>query len=76
MLPVRFTFYNNYFNFLYHGIHASEDTKMVAILLEGIEITIGVDYLENNSELDAMGNNVVYTSVIDAHYEYKLGNLE
>lgn len=75
-LPVRLTFDNNYFNALYQGIPVGGYTKMVANLLEGIEVRLGVDYLENKEELDALADKVVYTGAIDAYFDYKLGALE
>jgi len=75
-LPVRLTFDNNYFNALYQGIPVGGYTKMVANLLEGIEVRLGVDYLENKAEYDAMAEKVVYTGAIDAYFDYKLGALE
>lgn len=75
-LPVRLTFDNNYFNALYQGIPVGGYTKMVANMLEGNEVRLGVDYLENKAELDALAEKVIYTGAIDAYFEYKLGNLE
>ena len=75
-LPVRFVFDNNYFNALYQGIPVGGYTKMVANLLEGIEVRLSTDYLENKDELDAMAEKVVYTGPIDAYFDYKLGTLE
>ena len=75
-LPVRLTFDNNYFNALYQGIPVGGYTKMVANLLEGIEIRLDTDYLEQKEELDAIAEKVVYTGPIDAYFEYKLGTLE
>lgn len=75
-LPVRFTFDNNYFNALYQGIPSGGYTKMVGKMLEGIELRLGVDYLEHKSELDAMADKVVYTGPIDAYFGYSLGTLE
>ena len=75
-LPVRFTFDNNYFNALYQGIPVGGYTKMVANLLSGIEIRLGVDYLEHKDEYDAMAEKVIYTGAIDAYFNYSLGNLE
>ena len=46
-LPVRFTFDNNYFNALIQGIPVGGYTKMVANMLEGIEVHLGVHYLEH-----------------------------
>ena len=39
-LPVRLTFDNNYFNALYQGIPVGGYTKMVANLLDGIEVNL------------------------------------
>lgn len=75
-LPVRLTFDNNYFNALYQGIPVGGYTKMVANLLDGIEVKLGVDYLENKAEYDAVADKVVYTGAIDAYFDYKLGALE
>ncbi|KIR02805.1 UDP-galactopyranose mutase [Lachnospiraceae bacterium TWA4] len=75
-LPVRFTFDNNYFNALYQGIPIGGYTKMVANMLEGIEVRLNVDYLENKDEYDSLAKKVIYTGPIDAYFNYKLGNLE
>lgn len=65
-LPVRLTFDNNYFNALYQGIPIGGYTKMIANLLDGIEVRLNTDYLENKVELDALADKVVYTGPIDA----------
>ena len=75
-LPVRLTFDNNYFNALYQGIPMGGYTKMVANMLEGIEVRLGVDYLNNKAELDALAEKVVYTGPIDAYFDFRLGTLE
>lgn len=75
-LPVRLTFDNNYFNALYQGIPIGGYTKMVANLLEGIEVRLNTDYLEHKDELDALAQKVVYTGAIDAYFGYQLGHLE
>ena len=75
-LPVRLTFDNNYFNALYQGIPVGGYTKMIANLLDEIEVRLSTDYLENKAELDALADKVVYTGPIDAYFDYKLGTLE
>ena len=75
-LPVRFTFDNNYFNARYQGIPMGGYTKMVANMLDGIEVRLGVDYLEQKTELDTLADKVVYTGPIDAYFDYRLGALE
>ena len=75
-LPVRLTFDNNYFNALYQGIPMGGYTKMVANMLEGIEVRLNEDYLAKKEEYDAMANKIIYTGPIDAYFNYELGNLE
>lgn len=75
-LPVRLTFDNNYFNALYQGIPVGGYTKMIENMLDGIEVRLNVDYLENKEELDKLAEKVVYTGPIDAYFDYKLGYLE
>lgn len=75
-LPVRLTFDNNYFNALYQGIPVGGYTKMVAKLLDGIEVRLNEDYLKKKAEYDAMAEKVVYTGAIDAYFGYSLGTLE
>ena len=75
-LPVRLTFDNNYFNALYQGIPVGGYTRLVENLLDGIEVRLGIDYLEHKTELDALAEKVVYTGPIDAYFGYALGALE
>ena len=75
-LPVRFTFDNNYFNAAYQGIPKGGYTAMVARMLDGVEVRLGVDYLENKPELDALADRVIYTGPVDAYFGYSLGALE
>lgn len=63
-LPVRLTFDNNYFNALYQGIPIGGYTKMVENILEGIEVRLNTDYLENKEELDALADKIVYTALL------------
>ena len=75
-LPVRLTFDNNYFNALYQGIPIGGYTKMVANILDGIEVRLVVYYLDHKSELDALAEKIVYTGAIDAYFDFELGALE
>ena len=75
-LPVRLTFDNNYFNALYQGIPMGGYTKMVENLLDGIEVRLNEDYLENKAEYDAIAEKIVYTGAIDAYFGHSLGALE
>ena len=75
-LPVRYTYDNNYFNAVYQGIPIGGYTKLVQNMLDGIEIRLEVDYLEQKSELNKMADTIIYTGPIDAYFDYKLGNLQ
>ena len=75
-LPVRLTFDNNYFNALYQGIPMGGYTKLVANILDGIEVRLGVDYLENKAQWDTMAEKIVFTGAIDTYFGYQLGALE
>ena len=75
-LPVRYEYNNNYFNDTYQGIPIGCFTKMVANMLEGIEVKLGVDYLEHKDELDPLADQVIYTGEIDKYFNYCYGALE
>ena len=75
-LPVRLTFDNNYFNALYQGIPIGGYTRLVANMLDGIEVRLNTDYLADKATFDAMADKVVYTGAIDAYFDYRLGTLE
>ncbi len=75
-LPVRFTFDNNYFNDRYQGIPEGGYNTITEALLEGIDVSTGVDYFESSAELDALAEKVVYTGPIDAYYNYEYGTLQ
>lgn len=75
-LPVRFTYDNNYFNALYQGIPIGGYTKMVENILNGIEVKLGVDFLEDKEYWESQAKKVVYTGAIDKYFDYQLGTLE
>lgn len=80
-LPVRLTFDNNYFNALYQGIPMGGYTQMVANMLDGIDVRLNLDYLDEATKKSLLAElkedgKVVYTGPIDAYFNYKLGTLE
>lgn len=75
-LPLRFTFDNNYFNHPHQGIPKGGYTKMMERMLEGIEVRLGVDYLEHKKEYETIAHKILYTGPIDAYFDYCFGELE
>jgi UDP-galactopyranose mutase len=75
-LPVRFTYDNNYFNDKYQGIPIGGYTQIFEKLLDGIEVKLGVDYLQDKAYWDTQADKIIYTGPIDAYYNYQFGELE
>ncbi len=75
-LPVRFIYDNNYFNDPYQGVPIDGYTALIERLLEGAEVRLSTDFLENREELSALADTVVYTGTIDAYFDYCYGKLE
>ncbi len=75
-LPLRFVYDNNYFNDRYQGIPERGYTAMIEKMLEGVDVTTGVDYFSDRAKFDAMAKTVVYTGPIDRFFDYEYGALE
>ena len=75
-LPVRLTYDNNYFNDDYQGIPKGGYTQIIEKMLEGIEVRLNTDFLENREELENIADKIIYTGMIDQYYDYKFGELE
>lgn len=73
-LPLRFEYNNLYFDDAYQGIPVDGYTKLIEKMLDGIDVRLNYDFLENRNEIEY--DKLVYTGPIDAFYDYKLGNLE
>lgn len=75
-LPVRFTFDNNYFNDKYQGIPIGGYTALIEKMLEGVEVRLNTDYLDNKSYFDSIADKIIYTGEIDRYFDYCFGHLE
>lgn len=75
-LPVRFVYDNNYFNHPHQGIPKAGYTAMVEKMLEGIEVQLNTDFLENREKYLEMAKKILYTGPIDEYYDYCYGALE
>ena len=75
-LPVRYTYDNNYFNDLYQGIPEGGYTSIVNDLLNGADIILNKNYLEQKEVWNSKAKKVIYTGAIDAYFSYVYGPLE
>lgn len=75
-LPLRFTYDNNYFNDRYQGIPIGGYTKMFEKMLDGIEVRINTDYLQDKEYFDSIAKKVIFTGPIDEYFDYSLGELD
>lgn len=75
-LPLRFTFDSNYFNDKYQGIPENGYTEMIASMLKGVPVKLGVDFLEDRNFWKEQARTVVYTGCIDEYFDYCFGTLE
>mgnify|MGYP003003807026 FL=1 len=75
-LPFRFVYDNNYFNDRYQGIPVGGYTKMVANMLDGVEVRPGIDFFEFRKENPEIAEKIIFTGMIDEYFGYQLGALE
>jgi len=75
-LPVRYTYDNNYFNAKYQGIPRQGYTALVENLLQGIEVRLNTDYLQDKDRWNSQAAKVVYTGPIDAYFDCCYGPLQ
>lgn len=75
-LPCRFTYDNNYFSDRFQGIPMGGYTKMVARMLNGVEVRLGVDYFDLIKAEPEIAGTIVYTGCIDEFFGYQLGALQ
>jgi len=75
-LPVRFTYDNNYFNDRYQGIPMNGYTAMIEKMLEGVEVRLNENFLENREKYEGLAEKILYTGPIDEYFNYELGKLQ
>ena len=75
-LPVRFVSDNNYFSDPYQGMPADGYNPLIDRLLDGADVLLETDYIENRAALDAKAEKTVYTGTLDSFYDYRFGALE
>lgn len=75
-LPVRLTFDNNYFDDDYQGIPIDGYNKLIAGLLEGIDVRLNTDFFDKREYWESVANKIVFTGRIDEFYNYCFGKLD
>ena len=75
-LPIRLSFDDNYYTDKYQGIPIDGYTKIFERMLDGIEVKLKTDYLQNKNHWDSIADKVLYTGKLDEYYNYSLGELE
>lgn len=74
-LPISLTYNENYFLTPYQGIPREGYTAMVANILDGIDVRLGVDFFSMNNWKD-YAKTLVYTGPVDKFFNYEYGKLE
>lgn len=75
-IPLRYTFNNNYFNDRYQGIPVGGYNLLIRKLIEGVEIRLDTNFLENRKYFEKIAGKILYTGRIDEFYNYMFGKLE
>ena len=76
-LPVRFVFDNNYFNDPYQGIPIGGYNKLIAALLDGVEVRANCDFFkEYKDSWREIAEKLVFTGALDEYFVYQFGRLD
>lgn len=75
-LPVRLTYDNSYFSDQYQGVPIGGYTKMVGKMLDGAEVRLSTDYMDDKKSLDRLAERVIYTGPLDAYFGFCFGPLQ
>ena len=74
-LPIRFTYDDSYYGQDYQGIPSGGYTQIFEKLLDGIEVLLNEDYLQNKESFNKKAKKVIYTGPLDAYYNFCFGAL-
>lgn len=75
-IPLRFIYDNNYFTDPLQGIPQGGYTAIFEKMLDGCDVELGVDFLEDKEGWLARADAVVFTGPIDEYYGYCYEPLE
>lgn len=74
-LPLRYTYDNNYFNDPHQGIPEKGYTALITAMLEGIDLSLNCDFLDDKENYMGLADQIIYTGAIDAYYDFRFGPL-
>ncbi|MCM1293138.1 MAG: UDP-galactopyranose mutase [Bacteroides sp.] len=75
-LPLRMTYDDRYFNDKYQALPVGGYNPLINSLLSGCDLRLGVDYLSNRTELNALADKIVFTGRIDEYFDLCEGALD
>jgi UDP-galactopyranose mutase len=74
-LPVRESFFDSYYDDPYQGLPIEGYTPVFQRMLEGADLQLNVDFLEDRSYWERHCNRLVYTGPLDKFFENRYGLL-
>lgn len=75
-IPLRYTFDNNYFTDRYQGIPVGGYNVLIDRLLEGIEVRLRTNFLDDRNYFESLADKILFTGPIDIFYHYAFGKLD
>jgi len=75
-LPIRLSMDDNYFNDCYQGIPKNGYTEIFEKMLDGIELKLNIDFLEEKKFFENISSKIIYTGALDEFFNYELGYLD
>lgn len=75
-MPLLFTYENDYLHTRYQGVPSDGYEPMFRRMLDGADVELGINYLDDRERLSALAQTVIYTGPIDEYYGYCFGPLE
>lgn len=75
-LPVRLTYNNNYFRDRYQGIPVGGYTAIIEKMLDGADILLNEDFINDPAKLSSQAKRIIYTGPIDEYFGFCFGNLD
>lgn len=75
-MSLLFTFDSDYLHTTYQGVPEDGWSALFDRLLDGIDVRLSTDYLEDRQAFDRLADLIVYTGGIDEFFGYRYGALE